>query len=515
MSPGGPNSPEGSTSEGEPVRGVPSLIHNRISLIGEAIAALVVANLLFLFLLASLGIQQNPYVGILAYLILPLVALFGLILIPIGMLHERRRRRKQLPGEIPRYPRIDLNTTTGRRVLGAIIGFSLFFIAVTTAASYQAYHFTDTVTFCGAVCHTPMKPEYTAYQDSPHARVPCVSCHVGPGAAWYVRSKLTGAYQVYAVLFGVYPRPIATPIKSLRPVREACEQCHWPKKFYGAQLKVFTHFAYDKDNTPTQIQMLIKTGGGAPEFGRASGIHWHMNIANRTWFIATDKHNQNIPWVKVMTRQGRVTIYKEKGSKLTAKQIAEMPKQLMDCVTCHDRPSHRFRPPDEAVDEAFAAGRLDQSLPFLKKEAVLALTKTYPSTEIALEGIATAIDNYYQNNYPQIYETKTAQIKEAVATIQQICSNNIFPYMKVNWRTHPDNIGHLYYRGCFRCHDGKHVSADGRVITQKCDTCHTIIGERTSAKLIPTTPSQPFKHPIDLSSLKGVPCNTCHTGAAL
>jgi NapC/NirT cytochrome c family, N-terminal region len=515
MSSGESNPPEGGASEGEPVRGVPGLIHNRLSLVGEAIAALVVANLLFLFLLSSLGIQQNPYVGILAYLIFPLVALFALLLIPIGMLFERRRRRKQLPGEIPRYPRIDLNTITGRRLLTAIVGFSLFFIAVTTAASYQAYHFTDTVTFCGAVCHTPMKPEYTAYQDSPHARVPCVSCHVGPGAAWYVRSKLTGAYQVYAVLFDVYPRPITTPIKSLRPVREACEQCHWPKKFYGAQLKVFTHFAYDNDNTPTQIQMLIKTGGGAAAFGQATGIHWHMNIANKVWFVATDKHNQDIPWVKVLTREGRVTVYTEKGTKLTAKQIAAMPKHLMDCVTCHDRPSHKFRPPDQAVDEAFMAGKLDPSLPYLKKEAVTMLTSSYPSTETALEGIATGLDAYYHNNYPQVYEAKQTQIKEAIATVQLIYSNNIFPYMKVSWRTHPDNIGHLYYRGCFRCHDGKHVSADGRLITQDCDTCHTILGEKISGKLMTTMPGKPFKHPIDLSALKGIACNTCHTGAAL
>ena len=512
MARGEPNSPE--DREGEAAQRLPSLIHNRISLTGEVIVALVVINMFFLFLLSVLGIQQNPYVGVLVYLTFPLFGLIGLLLIPIGMLHERRRRRKWFP-EIPRYPQIDLNAPTGRRVLTAIIGFSLFFLGATTLASYQAYHFTDTVTFCGAVCHTPMKPEYTAYQDSPHARVSCVSCHVGPGAAWYVRSKLTGAYQVYAVLFDVYPKPITTPITSLRPVRQACEQCHWPKKFYGGQLKVFTHFAYDQNNTPMQIQMLIKTGGGNPEVGQASGIHWHMNIANRVWFVATDKQHQEIPWVKVMTQQGRVTVYMEKGVKLNAKQLAAMPRQVMDCVTCHDRPSHQFRPPDLAVDEAFSAAKLDRSLPFLKKVAVTALTKSYPSTQLALEGIATAIDTYYHNNYPQIYEAKQLQIKEATATVQRIYSNNIFPYMKVDWRTHPNNLGHMYYRGCFRCHDGKHVSADGRVISQNCDTCHTIIGEKTSANLMTTIASQQFKHPIDLNALHGLPCNTCHTGAPL
>lgn len=409
----------------------------------------------------------------------------------------------------------DLNTRAGQKALAVIVVSFGFFAAGGAAATYKAYRFTDTVTFCGRTCHTVMKPEYTAYQDSPHARVACVDCHVGPGAAWYVRSKLSGAYQVYAALFDKYPRPITTPIKDLRPVREACEQCHWPKKFYGEQLKTITHFGYGENNAPTQIQMLIKTGGGSGELGRAAGIHWHMNIANQVWFIATDQQEQDIPWVKVRGSDGRISTYIKKGVKLTQQQNDAMPKRLMDCVTCHDRPSHQFRPPDAAADDAFVAGKLDKSLPYLKKETVAALTNSYPSTEAAIEGIATSLSNFYENKYPQIYMTKQDEIKQAVATVQLIYQNNIFPYMKANWRIHPNNIGHLYYRGCFRCHDGEHVSSDGRVITQDCDTCHTILSETTGGKLMQLTPSVAFKHPIDLSALKGVPCNTCHTGLAL
>ena len=99
----------------------------------------------------------------------------------------------------------------------------MLLVVISAVLSYRAYQFTDSVAFCGATCHTPMKPEYTAYQDSPHARVPCVGCHVGPGATWYVRSKLSGTYQVYAVFRDVYPRPITTPISDLRPVQQACE----------------------------------------------------------------------------------------------------------------------------------------------------------------------------------------------------------------------------------------------------------------------------------------------------
>ncbi len=503
----------GQRGDGPAGRPIAGLIHNWISLAGLGIAAFIFANLFFLVLLSFSGVQ-NPYLGILAYLIFPVVTLFALLLVPVGMLRERRRRRTLEPS-IPRYPRLDLNTRAGWKALAIIVGSFVFFIVGSTTATYKAYQFTDTVSFCGPTCHTVMKPEYTAYQDSPHARVSCVACHVGPGAAWYVRSKLSGVYQVYAVLSSKYPRPIETPIHSLRPVREACELCHWPKKFYGAQLKIFTHYAYDEHNTPTQIEMLIKTGGGNRELHRATGIHWHMNIANKVWFVSTDKQHQTIPWVKVRSLNGRVTEYLAKNSSLKPQQIDAMPKHLMDCVTCHTRPSHKFRAPDQAVDQAMVAGRLDPSLPFLKRQAVKLLTDTYPSTEKAIEAIATGLDVFYRNRYPNVYAENEPQIKQAIAQVQTIYENNIFPYMKVDWRTHPDNIGHLYYAGCFRCHDGQHVSKDGRTIPKDCNGCHTILSSGATPKTLSAIEGQPFKHPIDLKVIAGMNCNNCHTGASL
>ena len=506
--PGAPGSEHESRQNGvNAERQWPSLARNRLSIAGLIIALIALANVLSLAFITLLGVQLNPYVGIFFYLIGPAVMILGLLLVPIGMLFERRRRRKFLPGEVPPFPQLDLNEPSVRRGFLGAVGFSLFFVALSMVASYQGYQFTDSPMFCGQTCHVPMKPEFTAYQDSPHARVACAGCHVGPGATWFVRSKLSGAYQVYSVMFDKYPRPIETPIKELRPVRAACEQCHWPQKFYGAQLKVFAHYAYDEKNTPTRIQMLIKTGGGTAEFGRASGIHWHMNIANEVWFVGADKQSQVIPWVKVRTPDGRTTEYLAKGNSLTAKQIQALPIQVMDCVTCHTRPSHKFRPPDQAVDEAFEGGRLDPELPYLKKQAVRALIKRYGSPEEATEGIATALDTFYRNRYPQIYAGKWPQIKAAIAAVQQIYQNNIFPYMRVDWRTHADNIGHLYYEGCFRCHDGQHVSSDGRVIPQECESCHTVLATPNSVA--------EFKHPVDLKDVGGATCSTCHTGGVL
>jgi len=355
-----------------------------------------------------------------------------------------------------------------------------------------------------------MRPEFVAYNDSPHARVTCVSCHVGAGPTWYARSKFSGLRQLYGVTTNDYPRPIPTPLQVLRPVREACERCHWPEKFYGAQFKAFMHYASDEKNTPTQIQMMIDTGGGSAENGRATGIHWHMAISNRVWFVATDKQEQNIPWVKVETEDGRVREYFAKGS--DPKQIAAMPKLIVECVTCHSRPSHTFKPPDRAVDDAFAAARLDPSLPFLKQQAVKVLAGSYPSTQAAAEAIATGLDAYYHNNYLRVYNEKGPQIRQAIATVQSLYQTNVFPAMKADWRTHPDNIGHLYYPGCFRCHDGQHVSPDGRVLPNDCDTCHTFLSGKSAPLGAVTKTAEPFNHPIDFSALAGAQCSDCHSG---
>lgn len=493
-----------------------SLIRNRVSMTGLFLAAIAVTNAFFLLLMV--GATANPYVGIFAYVLFPAIVAVGLLFVPLGVLLERRRRRKMAPAEIPRHVRIDLNVPATRHALFAAGGFTFLIIVATATASYRAYRFTDTVTFCGETCHTPMKPEFVAYQHSPHARVACVDCHVGPGAGWFVRSKLTGSYQVYAVTFDVYPRPIATPIKFLRPVRAACEQCHWPAKFYGEQLKVFTHYASDETNTPTQISMLIRTGGGGGgEFIRPEGIHWHMAIANQVSYIATDKQEQDIPWVEVMGRNGRMVDYVEKGSSLTPKQIEAMPKQVVDCVTCHSRPSHQFLPPDEAVNEALAAGEMDPSLPYLKSEAVKVLTDSYPSTEKAAMGIATGLDRFYYEKYPQVYKNQQSEIAQAIATVQGIYQDNIFPYMKVDWRTHPDNLGHLYYPGCFRCHDGQHVATDGsgRTIPSDCATCHTILSQGPPQPATGAGAAVSFTHPIDLTGMPTASCFACHTGGTM
>jgi nitrate/TMAO reductase-like tetraheme cytochrome c subunit len=492
----------------EPRHGLRMLLRNPISLAGIALGIVAISNIFLFVLIDSISAKPNPYVGILAYMVSPGFLILGLLLILLGILLERRK--KVAPTRF--YPVIDLNDRMQRNAVVSFVTFLVVFVCVSSAGSYKAYEFTDSVQFCGQLCHTVMIPEYTAYQLSPHARVACVECHVGSGATWYVKSKLSGARQVYATIFNTFPRPIPTPVHDLRPAQDTCEQCHWPKKFYGGQLKVFTHYANDEKSTLTQVRMLIKTGGGDPATGAPEGIHWHMNIANKIDFVAADEKRQIIPYIHVENEQGGVTEYYAKDSTLTKDQIAKAPRHHMDCVDCHNRPTHIYVPPDVSVDQALLAHKIDISLPFIKQQAVTVLTATYPTTTAAMQGIATALPGFYQTKYPNIAVSKQLEIRNAVSEIQEIFKRTTFPEMKLNWETHPNNLGHLYYSGCFRCHDGQHVSADGRVISRECNECHTVISQTDVATAYGSTPPAPFRHPVDIGDLTQVNCADCHTG---
>jgi nitrate/TMAO reductase-like tetraheme cytochrome c subunit len=486
----------------------PSVFRNYITLVGAAIviASLVSVVLLFLIEITSRG--ENPYLGILTYIIFPSILMFGLFVIAVGAVLERRRRRRTSPAEIAGYPRLDLNDPRARRAVFTFLSIVLIFISASAFGSYRAFEYTESVNFCGQTCHV-MKPEFTAYQAGAHARVGCVGCHVGPGAGWYVRSKLSGAYQLYSVTFNKYSRPIKTPVHNLRPAQETCEQCHWPEKFFGAQMKVFNRYGYDEQNTLRQRRMLINVGGGSPTTGLVTGIHWHMNIGNEVTYISTDDHRQVIPWVRIKDRQGNVTEFFDRTRPLSPDQIAAADKRRMDCVDCHNRPAHVYLPPDVALDQAFVSGRLDPSLPYLKRKSVEALSQQYETTPTAVNAIAAGLNDFYRTSYPAVYAQKQDSIKGAVTEVQRIFQTYFFPEMKTDWQTHPNNIGHLYSAGCFRCHDGEHVSNTGKVITNNCNVCHTVIYD-SAAPPEKNVKTGPFQHPVDLGGLADHKCDYCH-----
>ncbi len=442
--------------------------------------AIVVSGVLIITILAIdfLGFHINPYIGILVYLILPAILIMGLVLIPLGLALERRRVHLQtgLPKEqaLPKWE-FDLNRPTIRKRLAWFVALTAFWLSVLSTVTYKAVEFMDSVTFCGQICHEVMKPEYTTYLNSPHSRVACVSCHIGPGAPWFVKSKLSGVGQVFAVTFNTYSKPIPTPIKNLRPARETCEQCHWPQRFHGEQLKVITKFSEDEKNTPLKTVLLLKTGGGDKESGIAEGIHWHMNIANEISYIAVDEERQKIPWVRLKDLKGNVTEFYAPDDSLTYEEVLKLPHRVMDCMDCHNRPTHIYRQPEEAVDEALLAGKINPKLPYIKKVSVELLKQSYSSNREALEKIEKGLVEYYQTNYPYLYIAKKEDIHTAAQRIKNIYSTNVFPEMKIVWGTYTNNIGHQNSLGCFRCHDDRHQSKDGKTIRQDCDQCHNLL----------------------------------------
>lgn len=493
---------------------LPHLAKNWITAIG-AVIAIVFGVLVSVFLIASLVVgSSNQYLGILAYMVLPPILIFGLLLIPFGMYLTWRRQKKT--GQIPvqEWPAIDLNNSSHRRAT-IIFGIgTILFVILSIIGTYEGYHFTESVTFCGRLCHTVMKPEYVTYQHSPHARVHCVECHVGPGAGWYTKSKLSGAYQVYAVLANVYPRPIPVPIKNLRPARVVCEQCHWPERFLGQQQQEFNHYEYDKENTAWPISLLLKTGGGNPDLRSIEGIHWHISSGFEVQYIASDEKRQKIPWVKMIDKStGEETVYQDINEPLNEQEIKAATPRTMDCVDCHNRPSHIFDSPDYEVDQYINDGLIDDSIPDIKSVAVQAIAKEYETSDTALADISSSIISYYKENYPDYYSQNSGLLDTTIMKVQEIFQLNIFPAMKTRWSDYPNNIGHFYWVGCMRCHEGSHESADGKVIPHECTTCHTILSQGTQTSVTITPEGQQFKHPVNIDGAwQAIGCYECHNG---
>ncbi len=490
------------------------LYKNPVSFFGALVMILSI-----LLILMTLGLEftlkrHSPYMGIFTWLVFPSFFALGLALFLFGMWGESRRRRRLGPeADVLAYPRVDLNDPVHRRKFGGVITGLTAVILIMGFVTYNAFLYTESVSFCGTLCHTVMEPEHKAYLASPHARVRCVDCHVGHGASWYVKAKISGLRQVWAVATGHYPTPIPTPIQNLRPARETCEECHWPAKFFGTQLLQIPHFRYDERNTPEQISIGVKTGGGHAALGQAAGIHWHMIIERKVRYVATDRRKQEIPWFEIVDGKGAVVDeYLSLDYQGTKEQLATLPREEMDCMDCHNRPTHIFFPPEKAVDQAMTSGGVSRTLPWAKKVVVDALVREYPTRKAAHEGLQKEISGFYEQKYPAIAKERKPDVERAVATAISIYDRSVFPEMQVNWKTYPSNIGHRNWPGCFRCHDGRHVSKKGKVLTTECSVCHTMpergplmpLGTMRGGRKVPW-------HPVELvGEHSKILCSKCH-----
>ncbi len=457
---------------------------NPISLTGVVLttsgAATLIAFWFYDFLLPG---PPHPYIGILLFLILPGIFIFGLALMPTGIL--LRRHQLRVRGELLEiYPAISLREPMVRQGI-ILVGILTFLnVIIFGTASYRGVAYMDSTQFCGQTCHTPMEPEFTAYQGSPHAHVNCVECHIGPGAGWFVRSKLSGVRQVFAVTFHTYSRPIHAPVKFLRPARETCEQCHWPQRFTGDKFVVKTSYKDDEKNTPQTTVLLLKVGGRT--WQGAVGIHGrHLDQGERIRYISIDDQRQVIPVVYYTDDKGKTVEYVSSDIQATKQQLEAGERRSMDCVDCHNRPTHAFELPENAVNAQMATGLISPELPFIRKKAVELLKADYPDRETAQQKIVDGVKTFYRTSYPGVYDSRRALVEQSADTVANIYLRNIFPAMKMTWGVHPNNLGHNDSPGCFRCHDGSHVSADGQMISNDCGACHNLLAvEEQNPKIL-------------------------------
>ncbi len=461
-------------SERPGVRTAVYLGQNRITEAGVVLTTSAAVTLIaFWIYLIVQARPVHPYTGIVFFLILPGIFALGLVLIPIGI--WRRFRTLRAKGELPaEYPKVDLRSPFLRRAVVLVGALTFANFAIMGAASYKGVEYMDSAQFCGQTCHTVMEPEYAAYVNSPHSRVSCVECHIGPGAPWFVKAKISGVRQVFAVAFKTYSKPIPSPVHDLRPARDTCEHCHWPQKFTGDKFLVRTKYADDEKNTPATTVLLLKIGGRTAE--GLVGIHGrHLADAERIEYVSTDGRRQVIPLVTYIDDAGKKVEYVSTDVTLTTEQLANAERRKMDCMDCHNRPTHAFDMPDRAVDKAMRDGRISTKLPFVKREAVAALKATYPDRATASQKIPAALGDFYRTKYPTVFQNERPAVEMAGEKVKEIYMRNIFPEMGVTWGSHPNNIGHEDFLGCFRCHDGKHKSSDGKVITDDCEACHQVL----------------------------------------
>lgn len=491
---------------------LPQHFYSWTTITGAVIAAisflLIVFSLIISFIFPE---ETGNYLGLFTFIILPVFLIIGLVLIPIGTYRKLRLEKRNQTKREFKFPVVNLNEPSQRMVVIIFVIGTAFFLLFTAIGSYEVFHYTESNEFCGTMCHEVMEPEYVTYHGSAHARVRCVECHVGSGANWYVKSKLSGLYQVYSVLTKSYSQPIETPIHNLRPAQETCEKCHWPQKFYDPKYVTKKHYLADEENTEWNIQLLMKIGPQHSALGQSEGIHWHINPDVKIDYVSSNWKRDSIVEVTYTNlKTGEKRIFT--SSEMQDVVHSNTQYRTMDCLDCHNRPSHDYKSPSHFVDNEIAAGNISVEIPEIKGAAMYVLAKEFPTKDTALMMIKEEIEKYYQNYYPEYFESNKAQIDQAILAIQEGYVHNVFPYMKASWKHYPNYMGHVESLGCFRCHNNQFASDDGHLISQECTLCHSIKAQGPSYDMNYAVGDSAleFRHPYDMEDWKEATCFECH-----
>jgi NapC/NirT cytochrome c family, N-terminal region len=491
---------------------LPKILSNAISLAGLVIAVFNAGFIVFLLIVEALSKRVHPYADLVIWLILPALVLFGVVLIIVGVRRERRKEREGAKAE-RRFLTVDFNDPKHRRTVVVLLTGFLLLSLLYAFAGYKTYEFTESKTFCGMMCHQVMGPEYRSHAYSVHAEIGCVDCHVGPGFQYFLLYKLRGTKELLDLILDRYPRPIPTPVKGLRPSQDVCEHCHGPKYQVNQQLESRTYFLSDKKNTRKTINLLLRMGKPEVTTERPPKMHWHSSTTEEILYAATDAKRIDIPWIQVKRLDGKMRVYRSTESKFSDAEAAKAGTRRMDCVDCHNRQGHAYNPPDVILDAMLNVGLVDSGLPEIKSISVRVLETPYASRDEARKGIDRSIREFYRQAYPAVAKDREAAIAEASSALRGAYERNYDPHMQVSWKNFPNNQGHRFSPGCFRCHDGKHRTDDGAVLSRDCSLCHLLIERAGEAGAGDRAVFQVMKypHPVDIGdSWKQMLCHECH-----
>ena len=453
---------------------------NKVSLTGACLVSIVFPILIVCAILDFLDVFHTPLFGAFVYGVLTPLFIIGHLFFFYGFFFIKSTDSELTPcsyGFLKEKFQGVTEKTSFRNLLlfSTILGIANFVILV--LVGYTGHHYSETPRFCGTLCHSVMLPEHGAHKISPHSRVPCVDCHVGSGLKNFVSSKISGMRQVVGVITDDYARPITMPAHGLRPAKQTCEECHRPELFLGDKINIKNMYAEDEANTLLQTVLMMKVGSGGR--GKAAkGIHWHVSTDNKITFTYSDNEKEIISEVQLTRADGTIVVYKDSELEETEKKTGHGGGiKEMDCVDCHNRPSHIYFSPEEAIDRSISDGLISRELPFIKKKGVELITAEYSSKEEAIKNIKMNLTAWYKEKYPQIASEKSAHILQAAKAMQESYRQNIYPDMKITWNTYKSNLGHKDDAGCFRCHNDSFEAENGRVISQDCANCHVLIAE--------------------------------------
>ena len=436
-------------------------------MLGVALATTAGFSWLFVLPTQMRGQGQNAYIGLLTAVVIPVVLIFGLALIPLGIWLGHRRIRSGL-AEVRAG-----NGPAAWRRLGLFLGLMTFVnLVIGSQATYRAVQHMESRQFCGQTCHV-MTPEFTAARSAPHSSVDCVECHIAPGATGFITAKIAGTRQLMDVTFDRFPRPIKSAIEDNRlvPAAETCEKCHNRAREIGPRIRVLNRYKEDEANTKLQTVLTMRVGGPT------SGIHGaHIGQGVSIRFAAADPRRQTIPWVERKDRDGKITTFIATDAKPGSIEL--LPRYEMQCTDCHNRPAHSLETAEHALNRALDSGEIPLTLPFIRKNALPLLTAAYTSKAEAVGKIAAGLKQLYAGKAPD------ALVKQATTGLTGAFNRNVFPDLKVTWGTYPNNLGHTDTPGCFRCHDDGHASAAKKTIANDCGTCHEAVAMEETAPAI-------------------------------